>query len=313
MPKVSVIIASHRQEYIPDLLASLCAAASRYAPSETVVVADYPVESYRGRFPGVTWIFCADTGIPAKRNRGIAAASGGICGFIDDDCLAHEEWLSQAVDYLDTHPEMAGVEGLTGIEESAKKGGAYREFKRLEKPGYRTNNIFYRRKTLCEVQMFDERFSVQREDVDLAYAIIEAGGSVGYSDRIRVTHRFRDTEKWDLLKNCVNRRFDPLLHLKHKKLYRKHIRTPFTPAIAVILLLHLAVMTSWVFWRDGIRVYAVIDLLGIITCTIRRAGLPLSGKPLQWLRELVSFVLSPFVLLGALVHGCMRFRHFLLF
>jgi glycosyltransferase involved in cell wall biosynthesis len=312
MPKVSVIVASHREDFIEGLFTALKAAAAQSVPAEIIIVTDYTVDEYTARFPDVVWLYVPDKSIPVKRNRGILAARGAVCAFIDDDCIPDVEWLAKGVEYLDIHPDMAGVEGMTIIEEEHRKVGAYREYKRLESQGYRTNNIFYRQKSLAKINLFDERFSFQREDVDLAYSLIEAGFSIGYSRNITVTHRFRKNEKWDLLKNCFNRRFDPLLHRKHTMLYRHYIGTPWPPGIAFILLTHMVFIFGIMLARSSITVVIPVEIALVCVLTVRRAGLPFVGCPVQWLREFFSFILSPFVLVGALLYGSIRFRHLLL-
>ena len=309
---VSVIVASHRQAFIDDCARALLLAVKDTVLAEIIIVADYPVDTYRSQFPEIKWLYVPDNSIPVKRNRGIQRAQGEICAFIDDDCKPTGRWLSEAVRFLGAHRDVAGVEGLTMIEACEQRKGAYREFKRLEKRGYRTNNIFYRRAVLKEVTMFDERFAFQREDVDLAYTILEAGYEIGYSKEITVLHRFRKNEKWDLLKNCVNRRFDPLLYKKHRKMYRRYIGTPFTPGIGLILIMYLLSIVGVVFSPKLTGPILVINALVILFFTARRGGWPTLSGLFQWLREGVSFVVSPCVLIGALLYGSFRYRQLLL-
>lgn len=309
IPKVSVIVASHRQEFIKELVPSLERAIGESVPAEIIIVTDYNPDKYSAQFPAVQWIYVPDKSISAKRNKGIASSKSPLCAFIDDDCIPDDSWVVKAVEFLDNHPDMAGVEGMTTIEKCDTKEGAYREYKRLESRGYRTNNIFYRRKALVEIEMFDERFTVQREDVDLAYSLIEAGYSIGYSRDIKVKHRLRRNEKWDLLKNCINRRFDPLLHAKHKKLYRHYIGTPYPRGIALIFLAHALVVSGAVLFGKYIPVFISIDALVVFLFAARRAGLPFINNPVQWLREFISFALAPFIVFGALLYGSIRFRH----
>ena len=311
-PKVSVIVSSHREKFIEELVTSFGGAMGEPVPIEVIIVADYKPDKYIKKFPAIQWIYVPDKSISAKRNKGIISAKSDICAFIDDDCIPDDAWIVKAVEFLDNHPDLIGVEGMTTIEKCDTKEGAYREYKRLENQGYRTNNIFYRRKALVDIEMFDERFTVQREDVDLAYSLVEAGFSIGYSRDIKVKHRLRKNEKWDLLKNCINRRFDPLLHAKHKKLYRHYIGTPYPRGIALIFLAHLLFISGSMLFSKYIFAFISIDALVVLLFTIRRAGLPFINNPIQWLRELVSFILSPFVVFGALLYGSIRFRHPLL-
>lgn len=309
IPKVSVIVSSHREQFIEEFTSSFGNSVWESVPTEIIIVADYNFDKLIKKHPDIQWLYVPDKSISAKRNKGITSAKGTICAFIDDDCIPDEKWISKAVEFLDNHPDLAGVEGMTFVDKCDKKEGAYREYKRLENQGYRTNNIFYRRKTLLEVNLFDERFTVQREDVDLAYSIIEAGFSIGYSREIKVKHRFRKNEKWDLLKNCINRRFDPLLHLKHKKLYRHYIGTPYPPGISLLFLVHLMLIFGIVVSIQLLLIFALLDIFVIIFLTTRRAGFPFINSPVQWLREFISFSISPFVLFGALMYGSIRFRH----
>lgn len=308
-PKVSVIVSSHREQFIEELISSFKDSVWESVPTEIIIVADYNLDKFIKRYPDIQWLYVPDKSISAKRNKGITSAKGDICAFIDDDCLPDEKWISKAVVFFDNHPDIVGVEGMTIIDNCDKNSGAYREYKRLESRGYRTNNIFYRRNTLLAVNLFDERFTVQREDVDLAYSIIEAGLSIGYSREINVRHRLRKNEKWDLLKNCINRRFDPLLHFKHKKLYRHFIGTPCPPGIALIFLAHLMLIFGISLSIHYFSIFTLVDIFIILFLTIRRAGLPFINNPVQWLREFISFIISPFVLFGVLIYGSIRFRH----
>lgn len=307
-PKVSVIIPSHRNEYIDEIALLFTKEVCGDIPIELIIVADYDINHYKEKYTHIEWVYIPDKSISIKRNKGIVLAKGDICAFIDDDCIPESGWILHAINYLNSHPEMAGVEGMTRIIECKEKQGSYREFKRLEKQGFRTNNIFYRKKVLLDVNMFDERFTVQREDVDLAYSIIEAGHSIGYSSEIKVKHRYRKNEKWDLLKNCVNRRYDPLLFLKHKKLYSRFIGNPYPPGILILIIMYFLTVLSYNFNGKYFYIGIAIDLIVILLLTIRRTGIPFLNFNIQWIREYVSFMVSPFVLTGALLYGSIRFK-----
>lgn len=308
-PIVSVIVASHRPEYIESLGRMFNETICGSIASEVIFVTDYNHEQYLGALPQIRWLFHDDKNIAAKRNRGIAVAHGEYCAFIDDDCIPQAGWIINAVRFLKQNPECAGVEGLTVIERTANATGAYREYKRLERQGYRTNNIFYRREAVVAAGMFDERFVVQREDVDLAYTLLERGHTIGYDTSIRVVHRFRRAEKWDLLKNCINRRYDPLLYKKHKLWYRRHIHIAWPRAIALMFLIHSLLLASLLFVQSLTPQLLIGDAVLLMVLTFRRAGVSTVGNPLQAVRDFISFALAPLVLFGALLYGSIRFRY----
>ena len=310
-PKVSVVIASHRPECIARCLEGFSGEVGGGKEFEIIVVADYAIDRFNEEHPRVKWLFHADTGIPAKRNKGLLSAAGAIVGFIDDDCIPLPGWIASAVEFLERNHGYAGVAGQTSVEKARGASYPLREFKRLEKPGFRTNNIFYRKHTIVAAGGFDERFVVQREDIDLAFSILESGGTIGYCPDVKVLHCHRDKEHWDLLKNCRNRRFDPLLYKKHPRAYRKWIGTPFTPSITLMAALHVLVVASA---RYG-GVFPVIAVLADAGCAfllaIRRNAYG-AFDPLQVLRDAVSYCCAPLVLIAILLYGSIRYRKVLL-
>jgi len=305
---VTVVVASHRPDYMRELAARLSTRVTRRPGDELVVVADYDVTDLAALFPAVRWIFHADRSIPAKRNRGIREARGALVAFIDDDCMPQDDWLERGRACLVRHPEAAAAEGFTAVERPDGPGAHYREFRRLERQGYRTNNVFFRAGVLREAGGFDERFTVQREDIDLAFTVLEQGGVILFRDDIRVTHRYRPGEPWDLLKNCWNRRFDPLLYGRHRRLYRKHVGTPWTPSIAVCGLLQLTALAAAAAVPGMLPAAAAAALAFTAVVALRRT----SFRPRGFAAAFAGFAASPAVLAAALVHGSVRFRTLLI-
>ena len=95
---VSVLIATrNRAESLKDTLASLSRQTRQ--PDEVIVVdngsSDHTKEIATGFRDtlNVTYVYEAVKGIPNARNSGIREARGDIIAFIDDDCVAEEDWL----------------------------------------------------------------------------------------------------------------------------------------------------------------------------------------------------------------------------
>ena len=74
-PFVSIVIASHRQDYIKKCLDGFNRDVLGDVATEILVVADYQVEQFEKDYPEVRWIFHAETSISAKRNTGIVACA----------------------------------------------------------------------------------------------------------------------------------------------------------------------------------------------------------------------------------------------
>jgi glycosyltransferase involved in cell wall biosynthesis len=302
LPAVSVIIASHRPAMLGGLLHSLLRQNASGDLFEVLVITDFRNGHYQDEYPAFRWLYIPDISISKKRNAGAAIAKAPILAFIDDDCIADADWVTRGSAYLDDHPETAAVEGATVIEDLREYSPrATREYRRLEKKGFRTNNLFFRTMPFKAVGGFDERFTVQREDIDLAFSSLDRGYTIDYSRTIKVTHRFRHWEKWDLLKNCWNRRFDPLLFKKHPKRYLRMFGSPLPPTSLVVLSAHALVILSirrkrWPVPAAGIDA-ALAVFLGVRRCGIR----PFSIK--KWLLEGVQVGVAPLVILGALLYG----------
>jgi GT2 family glycosyltransferase len=308
--EVSVVIASHRPDYIGALLAALLGQSAQTLPYEIIAACDYPVEGLRADFPQIIFLDVNDRSISAKRNAGVRAARAGIVAFIDDDCVPAPDWIASGCAVLAAHPECAAVEGLTTIENSAYAPPSLREYRRLEQPGFRTNNIFYRKDAFVGAGGFDERFTVQREDIDLAFSIIDKGETIRYDTSVRVMHRVRRGEPWDLLKNCVNRRFDPLLYRKHPARYREHIKSPFPRSLLMLLVFHGLFGLCWWIGFPFFIAACCADVAAITVMAVRRSGRTRSVR--TFFTEWISCCLAPPALLGALVFGSIRYRKLLL-
>lgn len=309
-PDVSIIVASHRSQWIEELCEKLLNQShGDTIPYEIIIVTDYRNDLFAQKYPGIQWIFIPDLSISRKRNEGIRNASGKCIGFTDDDCMPAPDWVSMGYRYLECNVSVAGVEGYTRIDVDESKGTAG-EYKRLEKRGFRTNNIFYRKTDLDGAGYFDTRFSVQREDIDLAFTLLSKGKKIDYCKDLLVVHRFREGEPWDLLKNCVNRRFDPLLYKKHPCLYRQYIKSPFPLSIFVSFILFVpfvAALTGLSRYRNAL----LLTISGAVLLTLRRNGLQIT-RPSGIIREMIVITAAPLVLCGALLYGSVKFKKFLM-
>jgi glycosyltransferase involved in cell wall biosynthesis len=309
--KLSIVVASHRSQWIEELSERLlCQLRLHRSIYEIIIVTDYPNEKFHQKYQGITWVYYPDLSISKKRNEGIRKASGVYIAFTDDDCVPSLDWAVTGVEYLDKNSQIAGVEGRTQITGIPDSGRTITEYKRLEKRGYRTNNIFYRKADLIEAGLFDTRFSVQREDIDLAFTLISQGKKIDYSTGIYVSHRFRDGESWDLLKNCINRRFDPLLYKKHPRLYRQHIKTPFPITILLSFIIWVPLLLA-IMGLNRYRLSTILTGISIVSLTIHRNGLNVV-KNSNLFKEMISITAAPFILTAALIYGSIKHKKFLL-
>jgi glycosyltransferase involved in cell wall biosynthesis len=114
-PTFSVVVCAYTTDRWDALkLAISSLHAQTLAPREIIVVIDHNdllLEQVRTEFPMITALAnTGQQGLSGARNTGIAAATGSVVAFLDDDAAAAPDWLSQlAVGYAD--PRVLGVGG----------------------------------------------------------------------------------------------------------------------------------------------------------------------------------------------------------
>jgi mycofactocin system glycosyltransferase len=251
LPSISVVIpVKDRADELRRCLESL--ARIRYAREQLeIVVVD---DGSRDTTPEVARSLGAvvvpsggeGRGPAAARNRGAAVARGDILAFIDSDCTASEEWLSQlCVAFED--PEVVAVGGrVDGMHAASALDRYEAEMSSLSlgprgRSGQAGNDTFYlpscnllvRRKEFAACGGFREELHVG-EDVDLTWRLRDRGGKIVYMPRGEICHEHRNR-----LRAFLRRRFqygtsEGLLHTLHPA-RRKKMLMPAALALGVLL------------------------------------------------------------------------------
>ncbi|MCX7725741.1 MAG: glycosyltransferase [Chitinispirillaceae bacterium] len=294
--EVSIVVSSHRKDSIEDLINSLIEQNGE-DDFEVIIVTDYPCDDMKIKYKEVRWLFISDKSISKKRNEGVKISEGKFLAFIDDDCIATKEWVEKGKKFLIKNPDVAAVVGSTRIEETKIYGPQLKDYKRLENKAFRTNNLFIRKEVFRKIGGFDERFTNQREDMDLFFNLVTKGYKIDFYDEIKVTHKFRHWEKWDLLKNCWNRRFDTMLFLKYPLEYIKYIKTPFSPTQLILLL---AYAIPLFFGLEKNKIIALLLIIFITTLWRMQFKFISFGK---YIREFLQVAIAPIVVMLALGYG----------
>ena len=143
-----------------------------------------------------------------RRNRAVSASSGEILAFIDDDAVADPRWLSNAVAYLDQHPDVLAIGGPdpappdspvaelisdtllatrwigSGVAAHENRRGV---FDLTRASDVALVNLFVRRSSFTG---FDESIGYIGEDTKLIEELMHRGRVVYHQD-VRVFHRRR--------------------------------------------------------------------------------------------------------------------------
>ncbi len=203
--KLSVIIATHER---PDSLARLlgCLAPQVAGREREIIVAENgtakPI-ALGGDLPPLIHLHEPRAGKCRIQNRAIAAASGSILVFLDDDVVAGGRYLDAVEEFFASHPEFAAMAGrVAPAEDPVKKTGdrwVYLDlpiFDRgdnvVEVRGVIGANMAFGTDALARVGPFDERLGPgaggHEEETEMSARLRHAGYRIGYAPDALVYH-----------------------------------------------------------------------------------------------------------------------------
>jgi len=209
MTGISVVIATrNRAKALRDCLDALAEQTVPSSSYEVVIVDDGSTDGTRELLAGYTGRFrlCVerqgDEGEAAARNRGVRAAIGTYCLFLDDDAVADRHLIGE---HLRAQRDGGGLLGLgeLGLRTTARRSGLarhvetwwderYRGFdERADGPGVWTcecGNLSVPTAAVRSIGGFDEDLGAG-EDIDLAYRLERSGLRIGYIPRARAEKR----------------------------------------------------------------------------------------------------------------------------
>jgi len=216
-PLVSIVVPTrNRSGWLGDCLTTLVSQdypAERY---EIVVVDDGSTDdtrkvvtemTARTRSPSVRYL-CHSGGVNAARNRGIAASSGSIVGFIDDDELAPSQLLGVAVKLLTDNPSAVAVGGeyrsrlegkrprfaCTNCAENYKSIRAPRETRSAIVDDLPGGCVFLRRQAFEKYGLFAESLSGPGDDSEWFRRTREGDGTLLQSPELWIWHRMTERD-----------------------------------------------------------------------------------------------------------------------
>lgn len=214
---VSVIVCTRRRShFLPGLLASLAALSP--APAEVIIVDNDPgdqdcralVQSH-----GARYVREDRRGLDHARSAGLAAATGSIVAYTDDDCVVPTGWLAR----VERNFADPGVDAVTGpafayeletpaqlrfeLEGGFIRGFAERQFDWITlAPSYSGRvgagaNMMFRRRRLQELgdpfptELDAGTIAQTGGDLWVLYRVLEGGGRVIYDPGSYLFHRHR--------------------------------------------------------------------------------------------------------------------------
>jgi GT2 family glycosyltransferase len=234
---LSVVVPTYRRpRLLATCIASLAAQTLDPRVYEIVVCDDGPDDATRAAVEALARR-CAARGTPVRylpitatqgpagaRNAGWRAARGPVVAFTDDDTCAAPDWLATGLKAIER-----GVDAASGtIEVPLPPVPTDYELDAsgLARAEFATANVFVTHAMLERIGGFDERFtSAWREDSDLHFSILEAGGAIACAPDARVVHPVRPARWGVSLAQQRKVQYDALLFKKHPDAFRQRLRT----------------------------------------------------------------------------------------
>ncbi len=204
-PLVSVIVCSYNGA---KTIGECCRALQqlRYPHYEVIVVDDGSTDDTAAIAAqyGYRVIRTPNQGLSSARNTGLAAATGEIVAYTDDDTVPQPYWLHYLASTFLTSEYMAvGGPNLPPADDSfiaqcvaSAPGGPVhvlitdRDAEHI--PGC---NMAFRRAALVEVGGFDPTFCIAGDDVDVCWRMLDRGWLIGFNPAALVWHHRRSSVK----------------------------------------------------------------------------------------------------------------------
>jgi len=208
---VSVIICTYNRSQLLDKCIE-SVVSQKYPKSiyEIIVIDDGSTDKTNEtcrKYKNIRYFNQKNQGIAAARRAGVKKAKGRIIVFIDDDCIAAENWLKNLVEsFEDKKENIAGIGGKVKVLNSHNTIGKYTERNlsgtlirsKNQPPFLSTCNCAFKSSIIKEVGSFDPLFK-RIEDLEISWRMFFKGYDFSYEPSAVIYH-LPPKNLWELMK-----------------------------------------------------------------------------------------------------------------
>ncbi len=279
VPKLVIVVVSfNTKQFLDECLASL-AVAIKGISAEVVVVdnssGDGSVEMVKRRYPWAGLLALSkNVGYGAANNRAVRETDSEYVLFLNPDTIVRPDTPEKMLAFMDSHPE-AGVatcrvdlaDGsldaachrgfptpwasfcyLSGLERLFSDVPLFGQYHMTYLPLNKVHEIdspsgaFYlvRRAVLPQVGLFDERFFLYAEELDLSMRIKDAGWKIFYAPVTSIVHykgmAGRKSMDPDVRRQATRAFYETMLQF-----YEKHYRSKYPVAVSLLVWLWIKI------------------------------------------------------------------------
>ena len=185
----------------------------------------------------VKYLSQKNNGPAAARNNGAKSAKNEILVFIDADCIAEQNWLSEMIKPFE-NKEIMGVQGIYKTKQKSLTARfvqieieeRYEKMKKHENIDFiGSYSAAYRKEIFMSAGGFDESFPIASgEDPELSYKLSKAGKKLIFNENSVVYHKHHEKLMKYLQTKFFRAYWRVLIYSRHKD---KMINDSYTPQI----------------------------------------------------------------------------------
>ena len=158
-------------------------------------------------------------GLAGLRNFGVLKSKGDYIFFTDSDCLATKNWIEEGMELFLKY-DYAGLEGKT-IPEHQNFGISDHFVENYTGGTYQTCNMAYKKEILIDCDLFNEKYDLAYEDIDLALRV-KKKNTIFFASNMIILHQIVPWNIKSIIMNARRAKYKVILVKEHN--YREILK-----------------------------------------------------------------------------------------